>query len=73
MTMTRFVAPVGDVPDELGQDVEDGDEEVCEGEVEHEVVHARRRLPAQLPPQRRQHHRVARQGRQEDDGLQHAR
>ena len=68
--MPLFVAPVGDVPDELGQDVEDGDEEVGHGEVEHEAIHARRRLPAQLPAQRQQHHAVAQQRHQEDDDLQ---
>ena len=66
----RPYLPVGDVPDELRQNVQDGDEEVGDGEVVHEVVHPRRRLPAQLPPQRHQHDPVAEQGHQEDDGLQ---
>ena len=66
----RPAIPVGDVPDELRQNVQDGDEEVGDGEVVHEVVHPRRRLPAQLPPQRHQHDPVAEQGHQEDDGLQ---
>ena len=59
-----------DVPDELRQNVQDGDEEVGDGEVVHEVVHPRRRLPAQLPPQRHQHDPVAEQGHKQDDGLQ---
>ena len=62
--------PVSDVPNELRQDVQEGHEEVGDGEVVHEVVHPRRRLPAQLPPQRRQDDPVAQQGDQEDDGLQ---
>ena len=61
--------PVRDVPNELREDVEDGDEEVGDGEVVHEVVHPRRRLPAQLPLQRHQHEPIAEQGHQEDDGL----
>ena len=62
--------PVSNVPNELWQDVQDGDEEVCDGEVVHEVVHPRRRLPPQLPLQCHQHNPVAEQGDQEDDGLQ---
>ncbi len=57
-------APEGDVPQQLRQHVEEGDEEISNAEVHDHEVHAAQLLAAQR--QHEQHHRVADHGQGED-------
>ncbi len=68
MLRTKVLNPLpeGDVPDHLREDVEHGDEHVCDGQVVHERVHSGGGLSAQLPGQGHQHQPVARQRQEED-------
>lgn len=61
----RPVKPEGDVPDELGQHLEDGHDQVSDAQVLHEEIHAGVLLPGGVDG--KQHAQVAGQGEEEDE------